>query len=246
MSMKHETSPSLLQRFGSELVGTYILVAVLISAYFISMVAQGGPLTYAIVYAITLGLLIIFFGRWSVQFNPIVSFMMFVTRKMKGLHLLVAVVGQLVGSILAAFSVRGLLSLGGGSVSASVPLLNPESVPLSVITTVEGFGILLLLLAYVWGTSVASEEESGWFPLVAGASVIPGAVVGMLVSGGALNPIRVLGPAIIAKGGKIAAAAGGSDFSVWKYQWVYWVGPLLAALIVMVVVGMIMKNAKQR
>lgn len=243
--MKHETSPSLLQRFGSELVGTYILVAVVIAAYFISLVASGGPLTYALVYAVTLALLILFLKGWSVQFNPIVSFMMFITRQQKLADLGVAVVGQLVGAVLAALSVKGLLALGGGSVSASVPLLSPESVPLSLATAVEGFGVLLLLLAYVWGTSMATEEESKWFPIVAGASVIPGAVVAMLISGGALNPIRVLGAAIITKGGKIAAAAGGADFNVWQYHWVYWVGPLLAALIVTVVTGVVMKGARK-
>ena len=245
MFMKQETSPSLLQRFGSELVGTYILVAVLIAAYFIAMVASGGPLTYALVYGITLTLLIVFLKKWSVQFNPIVSFMMFITRQQKLVDMVVAVVGQLAGAILGALTVRGLLALGGGSVSASVPLLSPESVPLSLVTTVEGFGVLLLLLAYVWGTTMASEEESKWFPVVAGASVIPGAVIGMLISGGGLNPIRVLGASIITKGGVIAAAAGGADYNVWQYHWVFWVGPLLAALIVTVVAGLMMKSAKK-
>lgn len=243
--MRNETSPSLLGRFGSELVGTYILVAVLISAYFIAMVASGGPLTFALVYAVTLALLILFLKNWSVQFNPIVSFVMFITRKMQLAHLGVAVVAQLLGAILAAFTVRGLLTLGGGSVSASVPLLSPESVPLSLVTAVEGFGVLLLLLAYVWGMNMATEEESKWFPIVAGASVIPGAVIAMLLSGGGLNPIRILGAAITTKGGVITAAAGGADFNVWQYHWVYWVGPLLAALIVTIVVGVMMKNAKK-
>lgn len=243
--MKTDTSPSLLQRFGSELVGTYILVAVVIAAYFISMVASGGPLTYALVYGITLAMLIVFLKDWSVQFNPIVSFVMFITRQQKLADLGVAVVAQLGGAVLAALSLGKLLSLGGGSVSANVPLLNPESVPLSLVTSVEGFGILLLLLAYVWYAMVAKDEEKGWFPVVAGASVIPGAVIGMLISGGALNPIRVLGPALLVKGGKITGALSGSDFNVWSHQWVYWAGPVVAALIVIVLAGTVLKSSKR-
>lgn len=229
--MANETPPTLMKRFGAELIGTYLLVTFVIAAYFIALVSSGGALSYGVAYGVVLALLIVIFGRWSNQFNPIVSLVMFITRQQDATNMLVAIAGQIVGATAAAKTVQGLTNLAQGQIQAGVPTIVPESVSLTIVTMVEGFGILLLLLAYIY-TAIETEKK-GWLPILAGLSVIPGSLIAMVISGAALNPVRILGPAILA----------GS--SAWKYHWVYWVGPLLAALVAVIFMGILLKDKKK-
>lgn len=223
--MKKNNPPSLWQRFAGETVGTYLLVVFVIAAYFITLATGGSTVGYALSYAVSLGLIIAFLGEWSRQFNPIVSLTLFIIRQQSLLAMIVAVAGQLLGAVLAALTVRPLINLAQGQVEALVPALSPEALPLGLVTAVEGFGIIFLLLAYVWVSISENKENMKLLPVLAGLSVIPGAVVATVVSGAAFNPIRVLGAALIEGG------------AAWQYHWVYWVGPLLAALVVTIVVG---------
>ena len=230
--MAKNNPPSLVQKFVGEGVGTYLLVTIVIAAYFMAVATNASSLTYAVVYGATLAMVILFLGKWSRQFNPIVSLLLFVIRQQNLATTVTAIAGQIVGALLAGLTVRPLIELAQGQVEALVPTLTPDAVPLSLVTTVEGFGIVFLLLAYVWVANNKDEKAMDLLPWLAGLSVLPGAVVGMVVSGAALNPVRVLGPALIAGG------------DAWAHHWVFWVGPLIALLVVAVLVGTMNKSDK--
>ncbi|XP_029821114.1 aquaporin-8, partial [Manacus vitellinus] len=52
------------------------------------------------------------------------------------------------------------------------------------------------------------------------------------VSGACMNPARAFGPALVA--------------NYWDYHWVYWVGPMVAALLVAVLVRLLMGDRSTR
>ena len=225
--MEKMTPPTLGKRFAAELLGTYLLVTLLIVAYFMTVLSGGNSLLYGITYGADLTVLITVFRPWSYQFNPVVSIMAFL---MKGQTLVdtgVAFLGQLLAAVLASRTVLGITNLVE-SVNAQVPTIEGSGVSNLTVTSLEGFGILLLLLVYVWG---ATKKDNDFFPILAGLSVIPGALLTVFVSGGALNPVRVLGPALF-------------DTATLSTQWVYWVGPLVAAIVVAVVMGFLLKSDK--
>ncbi len=226
--MEKITPPTLGKRFLSELVGTYILVAFTIVAYFFTLLSGGNSLVYGITYGATLTILITVFRQWSYQFNPIVSLMAFLMRGQNLAHTVGAILAQLIGAVLASQTVAVITTLVPG-VEAQVPALDSAGVSMATITTLEGFGIFLLLMVYVWG---ATKKDNLLFPILAGLSVIPGSLVAVFVTGAALNPIRILGPAILAKG-------------AFATHWVYWVGPLIAALVVAVIMGILLKGEKK-
>jgi len=226
--MEKITPPTPAQRFLAELAGTYLLVTFLLIAYFMTVLSGGNSLVYGLTYGATLAILITFFRQWSYQFNPIVSIMAFL---MKGQSLKdagLAIAAQLLAAVLASRTVLGITNLVPG-VESQVPAIEGVGVSLTTITVLEGFAILLLLMVYVWG---ATKKDNFLFPVLAGLSVIPGALVTVFVTGGALNPIRVLGPAFF-KEGALAT------------QWVYWVGPLVAAIVVSVLMAVLLKGEQK-
>lgn len=223
--MDKTTSPTVGVRFTAEFIGTYILVATLIIAYFMTLLSGGNALLYALSYGATLAVLIAVFQGWSYQFNPIVSLVAFITRQQTLPHLGAAFLGQVLGAVLASRTVVGLTNMVP-TINAQVPAVDAAGLSLTMISALEGFGILLLLLTYIWGSR---SENATHLPLIAGLSVIPGSALAVFVSGGALNPVRVLGPAFFMG-------------SAWKSMWVFWVGPIIAALVAVIVMGILMKN----
>lgn len=227
--MENSTSPSISTRFTAELVGSYILVTMLIAAYFMTLLSGGNALLYALSYGATLAVLIAVLQNWSYQFNPIVSLVAFITRQQTLPHFGIAVLAQLLGAALASRTVLGLTNMIP-TISSQVPSVDAAGISLGMITVLEGFGVLLLLLAYIWGSK---SENATHLPLIAGLSVVPGAALTVFISGGALNPVRVLGPAMFAA-------------DAWKNMWVFWVGPIMAALVAVIVMGILMKGQRSR
>jgi glycerol uptake facilitator-like aquaporin len=122
---------------------------------------------------------------------------------------------QILGSALAAF----LLTLVfPAHVVSSAGLGTPAPAPgVSFGTVVLLEAILTFLLMFaVWGTAVDSRAPKiGGFGI--GLTVFFDILVGGPITGAAMNPARVLGPAIV----------GG----VWSMHAAYWVGPVLGAVV---------------
>ncbi|KAF2073562.1 hypothetical protein CYY_005111 [Polysphondylium violaceum] len=80
--------------------------------------------------------------------------------------------------------------------------------------------VTCLLCLTVLGTSVFNvwdRRMNRVAPYAIGLALLVGVGIGFPFTGGALNPVRVLGPSIIS--------------GVWSNHWVYWLGPLVGAMI---------------
>jgi MIP family channel proteins len=126
-------------------------------------------------------------------------------------------IAQLLGATAAAFAVRGLFPEMAGTVAAlGTPRLATD------ITLVQGIvieAILTFFLAFaVMGTAVdPTGPKIGGFGI--GLTVTLGILAGGTMTGGAMNPARAFGPALVS--------------GTWIGQIVYWIGPILGAIAAM-------------
>uniref|UniRef100_A0A1B0D8I2 Uncharacterized protein n=1 Tax=Phlebotomus papatasi TaxID=29031 RepID=A0A1B0D8I2_PHLPP len=133
------------------------------------------------------------------------------------------VAGQLLGGFIG-FGVLKLITpkhiwrpedATGPGVCTTVP--HPDLSPFTAVT-VEFIitSVLIFLCCGVWDSRNAKHHDS--VPLRFGLTITGLALAGARFSGGSMNPARSLGPAI-----------WNGDF---EHHWIYWVGPLLAPLVV--------------
>ncbi len=204
--------PSLSRRAGAELIGTYALVTAGCGAIMVN--AQTGDLGH-IGVAFTFGLIIVAMiaatGHISgAHFNPAVTLAFAITRHLPWRDVLFYIGAQLMGAVLAALTLRFLLGdyavLGATLPSGSIS---------------QSFGIEILLTAVLMLViiSVATDTRAVGSPaaLAIGFTVTLDALWGGPISGASMNPARSFGPALVA--------------GVWTDQWVYWIAPVIGAII---------------
>jgi aquaporin TIP len=190
----------------AEFIGTFALIFVGIGAiktagHDVLAVALAHGLTIAAFVAATLHIS-------GGQLNPAVTFGL-----VCGGHMSVAAairywIAQCLGAISAAFVCLGLF--GSDVVVSGTPQLAIGFTPGQGIL-VEG--ILTFFLVFVFhGTAVDTRSRTP-AALAIGATITLDILFGGTLTGAAMNPARVLGPAV----------AGG----FWKAHYVYWAGPLL-------------------
>lgn len=219
----------------AELVGTFFLVFTIgvVVTLFVATSAdaqQGSDFAVVgLVHAFVLFGLIITFGAVSGgHFNPAITIAAATLRRIDPLDAVVYILAQLSGGVLGALLVKGLLldegRLGHYGAATVSPLLGGNFQG----AIVEAIGTFLLVLAVVAVTlnpkarvTLNPKARHEWAPLTYGLTY--GLTLGLVVmifgplTGGAVNPARWFGPALI-----------GDEFGgVWPYL----VGPLVGALV---------------
>lgn len=202
----------LLRRVGAELVGTYALVTAGCGAMIVNDLT--GALSHVGV-ALTFGLIITVMiaatGHISgAHFNPAVTLAFAFVRRIPWHEVPFYVGGQLVGAILGALTLFGLFGLITG-LGVTLPHGDP----------IQSFGLEILLTAALMFviTAVATDSRvpGTLAPLAIGATVTLDALWGGPISGASMNPARSFGPALVA--------------GIWFYQWIYWIGPIIGAIL---------------
>jgi glycerol uptake facilitator-like aquaporin len=79
------------------------------------------------------------------------------------------------------------------------------------------FFLTFLLMLVICGSALAEEAPKGFAGLAIGLTVGLEAAMGGPISGASMNPVRSFGPALVA--------------GAWEAHWVYWVAPILGALL---------------
>ncbi|RIH87693.1 Aquaporin Z 2 [Meiothermus luteus] len=172
--------------------------------------SQGEGMAVALAPGLAVGLLVLALGTISgAHFNPAVTFAMLITGRISPLEALGYTVAQLLGGLVAAFFIGALY--GGNAVAEGTPA--PGSGHSVVQALMMEVFLTLFLVAVIFGSAV--HNRFSFAGLAIGLAVTMGILIGGPVSGAAMNPARVLGPALI----------GGE----WAAHWVYWVGPLVGA-----------------
>ncbi len=160
------------------------------------------------------------------HFNPAVTFGFVATGRMTIARGLLYWAAQLVGAAAAALLLRATVGV------ALVAMGTPDLVSnLSVLSAVilEAVATFFLVLV-VFGTAVDERAPKSVYPMAIGLTVTLGIMAIGPLTGGALNPARAFGPALVS--------------GHWANQLVYWAGPLLGgALAGWVANGILLEEA---
>jgi MIP family channel proteins len=200
----------------AEFVGTALFVFLGASSIVVNTATNGsiGPVGVSLAHGV--GMAIIVSMTMSISgghMNPAVSVALWLAQKIDGRTLGQYVAAQLLGGVVGALLVKGLLPAVAGRVaSLGTPQLT------GAMSFWQGMGLeaalTFFLVSAVFGTAVSSQA-----PKIAGFGIGLAITVCVLaagpLTGAAMNPARAFGPALVAW--------------EWHGQAVYWLGPLLGA-----------------
>ena len=158
------------------------------------------------------------------HFNPAVTFAFVVSGRMAPTEGVRYCGSQLVGGLVAASIIAAMF--GGDVVAAGTPVLNGAVSAFSGIV-IEAIATFFLVLV-VFGTAVDERAPKSIFPLAIGLTVALDIMAFGTLTGAAMNPARVLGPAV----------AGGE----WSTHLVYWIGPLVGGALAALVYELVLRD----
>ncbi|XP_054253060.1 aquaporin-2-like [Indicator indicator] len=142
------------------------------------------------------------------QANPALTLALLCTHKLGALRGAAALLAQCSGALLAAAAARTALP-DDASLVTRVSATGTAGQALAW----ETFATFQLALV-AFATSDWATPQAG---LALGSAVAAGALTAGPFSGGSMNPARSLGPAIVT--------------GIWDDHWVYWLGPVLGAVL---------------
>ncbi|MFT4035472.1 MAG: aquaporin [Patulibacter sp.] len=223
----------------AEFVGTLLLVFAIGAAA--SANSQGGLgftdfVTIALVHAFALTILVASFGRFSGgHFNPAVTVALLAIKKIKTADALVYIIAQLLGAVAAA----GLLALAFTKDIGTIANFGAASTTKELVTGKNGIGGgfifeaigVFALVTTIVATAVAPGGDRRFAPLAIGLALGLANFIAAPFTGGALNPARAFGPALVGN-----SFGPGLVFPV-VYILAPLVGGLLAALLYNALLG---------
>ncbi|XP_053412614.1 aquaporin-8-like [Nycticebus coucang] len=178
-----------------------------------------GVLQPALAHGLALGLVIATLGNISGgHFNPAVSLAAMLSGGLTLMMLLPYWISQLLGGLLGAALAKAVSpeerfwnASGAAFVTVQEQRQVAGALGAEIILTT------LLALAVCMG-AINEKTKSPLAPFSIGFSVTVDILAGGAVSGACMNPARAFGPAVMA--------------NYWGFHWIYWLGPLLAGLLV--------------
>ncbi|HEX7456379.1 MAG TPA: aquaporin [Candidatus Nanoarchaeia archaeon] len=203
--MNREATPYL-----AELLGTFGFVLVGAGSVVVNSQTNGslGVLGISLAHGLSLLAFIYAFNHISgAHFNPAVTISLWLVKKIEGSVAAGYVIAQLAGAVLAGIFIEGLF--GSSRLAVPQPSLEPSAALL-----VEAILTFLLVLV-VFGIIVDRRSHTSHAGLAIGLVFAGLVLVGFYLTGGALNPARAFGPALIA--------------NFWGNHLIYWFGPILGA-----------------
>jgi aquaporin Z len=127
------------------------------------------------------------------------------------------VAAQLLGAVVASLAIKGLYpEMAGRIAQLGAPQLAP------VLTLAQGIvieAVLTFFLAFAVMATVVDPAGPKVAGFAVGLTLTVGILAGGPLTGGALNPARAFGPALVA--------------NAWLAQLVFWIGPILGAIAAM-------------
>ncbi|XP_069460593.1 aquaporin-4-like [Ambystoma mexicanum] len=201
----------------AEVLGTFVFVSVVLGSSCPGPgLAAPPPLLQGALAAgfSAVGLIHCFGGISGAQVNPAITMAFLCTRKLDLLHAVAYMLAQCLGATLAS-----------GMFYFAVPLATSTQFVTKVSSdgnAGQALGLEVFSTFQLAFTIFAVEDhqrremaETG--PLAIGFSLTAGALAAGKFSGGSMNPARSVGPALIT--------------GIWEHHWVYWIGPMLGAVL---------------
>ncbi len=215
---------SRIQKFFAELFGTFALVLFSVGAICADQFLRNGNQTglgllgISLAYGLTFGAMVVAVGRVSGgHLNPAITIGYWVTHRLGTVDTIMYWAAQLAGAILAAYLLRYVIP---EETWRAVALGTPELA--TGVTRLPGMlieGVMTFFLVFVM-FAIGIDERGIPRPVAGfagGVIVTVGSFLAMPFTGGAMNPARAIGPALVT--------------SHWANHAVYWVGPLAGGVI---------------
>ena len=207
----------------AELIGTFLLVF-FITSVVVLYLSTGEQASFGsdfsvigLVHAFLLFGLIVMFGVVSGgHFNPAVTLAAAAIRRISPIDALIYMLAQLSGAVLGALLCKGLLLDEGRATHYGAATVSPilgSNFRGSIIEAIGVFCLVLVILAAVY----SKKSVKDWAPLAIGTTLGFIVMVGGPLTGGAFNPARWFGPALVS--------------NEWGGVWPYIVGPIVGALL---------------
>jgi MIP family channel proteins len=205
-------------RLTAEALGTFALIFIGCGAVIASSLpgAGFGLLGIALAHALVLGVMVTATMNISgAHINPAVTIGMMLIRRISPRDGVAYIVAQLAGAVLGAYTLKlvipgGILALGTmGTPALANAMSFPTAIGLEAVLT-------FFLMSAVMGTAVAEEAPKvGGFGI--GLTLVFDILVGGPLTGAAMNPARAFAPALLS--------------GTWYAQLVWWIGPIIGAVV---------------
>jgi len=209
-----------MKKFIAEGIGTGVLVFMGCgSAVFLGAASPGGHLAVALAFGLSIVAMAYVIGGVSgCHINPAVSFGMLLSKRMSGKDFVGYVIAQIIGAIVAAAILKGLVSFyAPGDQTGALGSNGFGTVGMAGALIVE---IILTFIFVLVILGVTSDQSKGAVAgIVIGLTLTFVHIVGIPLTGTSVNPARSIGPAIF---------AGGDSLS---QLWVFIVAPLVGAAV---------------
>lgn len=179
-------------------------------------------ISIALAHGAAIGIMIYAFGHISgAHINPAVTISMMITRNINFKDGIGYIVFQLIGAAVAAFVNRAILPAGKavnyGVQGGPSDLLEKSATSGLAVEIILTF----FLVTVIYMAAVHKKAAAGMAGIAIGGMIFLLHLVGIPLTGASMNPARTFGPAL---------ASG-----FWEYHWIYWVGPIVGAVIAGVV-----------
>lgn len=208
------------QKYFAELIGTFVLVFIGAGSVVINSMTgtQPGLLGIAFAHGLALMAMVFVFGAISgTHINPAITVAMVAAKKMMPKEGIFYIISQLAGSVLAGIALLAVFPRAPQTVSLGTPSLNLVfGIDFSTGVLVEIILTFLLALT-VFALTQDKRNSTPVAGLVIGMVLAFSIIVGGPLTGAALNPARAFGPAIVSGN--------------YANQLVYWIGPIIGALL---------------
>ncbi len=209
----------------AEGVGTFILVFVGTGAVMVNRISNGAltHLGISFVFGAVVAALIYTLGHVSsAHFNPAVTLAFWTSGFFPRKRVLPYIFAQCVGAIGA--SALLLVTLGSvANLGATLPLNDnwQQSLILETVLT-------CILMLVILGSGLDRRAPIGFAGLAIGLTVgLEAACMGP-ITGASMNPVRSLGPALVA--------------GIWQHHWLYWVAPIVGAQLAVLIYRQLSNN----
>ena len=209
------------KKYMAEFVGTFALVfiaagSVCADFYLRQAGGQGlGLLGISIAFGIVV-IAVIYATSYvsGSHVNPAVTVSFWITKRMEPNTAIMYIISQIAGASLAGLALKTLFPDAAKTVYLGTCVLAPGvSIARGVLME---FIITFLLIFTIYGTLVDKRASAGFAGVAVGLVVLFGAMIGGTISGGAMNPARLFGPAV----------ASGQ----FTHHFVWWLGPILGGI----------------
>ncbi|XP_030517661.2 probable aquaporin NIP5-1 [Rhodamnia argentea] len=203
---------SLTRKVGAEFVGTFILIFAAAAGSIVNQKYTGSETLIGSAACAGLAVMIIILSTGHISgahLNPSLTIAFAALRHFPWVHVPAYIAARVSASICASFALKGVFHpyMAGGVTIPSVS--HGQAFALEFLIT---FNLLFVVTAVATDTRAVGELAG----IAVGATVMLNILVSGPASGGSMNPVRTLGPAV---------AAGN-----YRALWIYLVAPTLGAL----------------